>query len=156
MQVENFYHQCEPLFEEGEVINGIYCVKDGFCKLSKLSIKVGDDVYFHITNLEQDWDVPHGFSIRRAPTAELLIMPGETATLNWKPNKVGMVYDKIPTSYILDVAIKATYDMSTLRHHGYDEVSRNLKLQKLYKQVFKVQNHIRLKEHINKNKRTLW
>ena len=54
-------------------------------------IKVGDDVYFHITNLEQDWDVPHGFSIRRAPTAELLIMPGETATLNWKPNKVGMV-----------------------------------------------------------------
>jgi nitrous-oxide reductase len=54
-------------------------------------IKVGDDVYFHITNLEQDWDVPHGFSIRRAPTAELLIMPGETATLNWKPKKVGMV-----------------------------------------------------------------
>ena len=54
-------------------------------------IKVGDDVYFHITNLEQDWDVPHGFSIRRAQTAELLIMPGETATLNWKPTKVGMV-----------------------------------------------------------------
>ena len=54
-------------------------------------IKVGDDVYFHITNLEQDWDVPHGFSIRRAQTAELLIMPGETATLNWKPSKVGIV-----------------------------------------------------------------
>lgn len=54
-------------------------------------IKVGDDVYFHITNLEQDWDVPHGFSIRRAQTAELLVMPGETATLNWKPSKVGIV-----------------------------------------------------------------
>ena len=54
-------------------------------------IKVGDEVYFHITNLEQDWDVPHGFSIRRAPTAELLIMPGETATLYWKPSKVGIV-----------------------------------------------------------------
>ena len=54
-------------------------------------IKVGDDVYFHITNLEQDWDVPHGFSIRRAQTAELLIMPGETSTLNWKPTKVGIV-----------------------------------------------------------------
>jgi nitrous-oxide reductase len=54
-------------------------------------LKVGDDVYFHITNLEQDWDVPHGFSIRRAQTAELLIMPGETATLNWKPSKVGIV-----------------------------------------------------------------
>ena len=22
-------------------------------------IKVGDKVYFHVTNLEQDWDVPH-------------------------------------------------------------------------------------------------
>ncbi len=54
-------------------------------------IKVGDDVYFHITNLEQDWDVPHGFSIRRAPTAELLIMPGETATLYYKANKAGII-----------------------------------------------------------------
>ncbi|MGV9004490.1 Sec-dependent nitrous-oxide reductase [Flavobacterium sp.] len=54
-------------------------------------IKLGDEVYFHVTNLEQDWDVPHGFSIRRAATAELLIMPGETATLYWKPTKVGIV-----------------------------------------------------------------
>ncbi len=54
-------------------------------------IKVGDNVYFHITNLEQDWDVPHGFSIRRAPTAEVLIMPGETSTLYWKATQVGIV-----------------------------------------------------------------
>ena len=54
-------------------------------------IKVGDEVYFHVTNLEQDWDIPHGFSIRRAPTAELLIMPGETSTLYWKAEEVGIV-----------------------------------------------------------------
>lgn len=47
------------------------------------------------------------------------------------------MYDGIPTSYILDVSIKATYDMSSIRYFGYDEVSRNLMLQKLYKQVFK-------------------
>lgn len=47
------------------------------------------------------------------------------------------MYDGIPTSYILDVSIKATYDMSNIRNFEYDEVSRNLKLQKLYKQVFK-------------------
>ena len=41
------------------------------------------------------------------------------------------MYDGIPTSYILDVSIKATYDMSSLRHIEYDAVSRNLKLQKL-------------------------
>ncbi|HYK77624.1 MAG TPA: Sec-dependent nitrous-oxide reductase [Daejeonella sp.] len=53
-------------------------------------IKVGDEVYVHVTNLEQDWDVPHGFAIKGANNAELLIMPGETATLKWVPDRVGM------------------------------------------------------------------
>ena len=47
-------------------------------------IQVGDTVYFHVTNLEQDWDVPHGMAtIGSAHDAELLIMPGETRTLKW-------------------------------------------------------------------------
>lgn len=54
-------------------------------------IKMGDEVYFHVTNLEQDWDVPHGFAVKAANTAELLIMPGETQTLKWIPEKVGVV-----------------------------------------------------------------
>jgi nitrous-oxide reductase len=54
-------------------------------------LRVGDDVYFHVTNLEQDWDVPHGFAIRGATNAEILIMPGETQTLKWKPLNVGVV-----------------------------------------------------------------
>ncbi|AMO21296.1 Sec-dependent nitrous-oxide reductase [Flavobacterium columnare] len=53
-------------------------------------IKLGDEVYFHVTNLEQDWDVPHGFAIKGADNGELLIMPGETATLQWIPKRVGM------------------------------------------------------------------
>lgn len=53
-------------------------------------IKVGDKVYFHVTNLEQDWDVPHGFSMMGAQNAELLIMPGQTRTLLWEPKKVGV------------------------------------------------------------------
>ncbi len=53
-------------------------------------VKLGDEVYFHVTNLEQDWDVPHGFAIKGADNGELLIMPGETATLKWKPNRVGI------------------------------------------------------------------
>lgn len=53
-------------------------------------IKVGDEVYFHVTNLEQDWDVPHGFAVKGASNAELLIMPGETQTLKWIPEKPGM------------------------------------------------------------------
>lgn len=53
-------------------------------------VRVGDEVYFHITNLEQDWDVPHGFAIRGANNAELLIMPGETQTLKWVADRVGI------------------------------------------------------------------
>lgn len=53
-------------------------------------VQVGDEVYFHITNLEQDWDVPHGFAIKGANNAELLIMPGETQTLKWVPVKAGI------------------------------------------------------------------
>jgi nitrous-oxide reductase len=54
-------------------------------------VRMGDEVYFHVTNLEQDWDVPHGFAIKGAANAEILIMPGETQTLKWIPTKVGVV-----------------------------------------------------------------
>ncbi|MCF8237306.1 MAG: Sec-dependent nitrous-oxide reductase [Saprospiraceae bacterium] len=54
-------------------------------------VKVGDRVYFHVTNLEQDWDVPHGFAIQGALNAELLIMPGQTETLVWYPQREGVI-----------------------------------------------------------------
>ena len=54
-------------------------------------VQVGDDVYFHVTNLEQDWDVPHGFVIKGANNAEILVMPGETQTLKWKATTVGVI-----------------------------------------------------------------
>jgi nitrous-oxide reductase len=53
-------------------------------------IQVGDSVFFHVTNLEQDWDVPHGFAIMGAQNAEVLIMPGQTRTLVWVPQRVGV------------------------------------------------------------------
>ncbi len=53
-------------------------------------VMVGDTVLFHVTNLEQDWDVPHGFAILGATTSELLVMPGETRTLRWLPLKPGV------------------------------------------------------------------
>jgi nitrous-oxide reductase len=53
-------------------------------------IKLGDKVFFHVTNLEQDWDVPHGLAIQGARNSELLIMPGETRTLVWEPERSGI------------------------------------------------------------------
>ncbi|MBL1281538.1 MAG: Sec-dependent nitrous-oxide reductase [Fluviicola sp.] len=53
-------------------------------------VKVGDKVFFHVTNLEQDYDVPHGISMIGANTSELLIMPGRTSTFTWNPKQVGV------------------------------------------------------------------
>jgi nitrous-oxide reductase len=53
-------------------------------------IRVGDTVYYHVTNVEQDWDVPHGFAQMGAQNAELLIMPGETRTMKWLPTRPGV------------------------------------------------------------------
>ena len=67
------------------------CIRSHFAPDNIEGIKVGDIVYWHVTNLEQDWDIPHGFAIKGANTSELLIMPGETATLKWEPKEIGIV-----------------------------------------------------------------
>ena len=76
-------------------------------------IKMGDEVYFHVTNLEQDWDVPHGFAIKGAANGELLVMPGETQTLKWIPDRVG-----ISPMYCTDFCSALHQEMS-----GYVRVS---------------------------------
>lgn len=53
-------------------------------------VQLGDEVYFHVTNIEQDWDMPHGFAVKGANNGELLVMPGETQTLKWVPDRVGV------------------------------------------------------------------
>ena len=53
-------------------------------------VKVGDTVYFHVTNIEQDWDIPHGFAVIGAKTSNILIMPGETLTIKWQPKAPGV------------------------------------------------------------------
>ncbi|MEP2025683.1 MAG: Sec-dependent nitrous-oxide reductase [Reichenbachiella sp.] len=53
-------------------------------------VKMGDKVYFHVTNLEQDYDVPHGVAMIGANTSELLIMPGQTETFAWTPKGEGV------------------------------------------------------------------
>lgn len=76
---------------EGDIVH-VYMttIRSHFAPDNIEGIKVGDKVYFHVTNLEQDWDVPHGFAIQGAQNAELLVMPGQTETLLWEPKSVGV------------------------------------------------------------------
>ena len=53
-------------------------------------VQLGDTVYFHVTNIEQDWDILHGFAVMGAQNSELILQPGETRTLRWVPNATGV------------------------------------------------------------------
>ena len=53
-------------------------------------VQLGDTVYFHVTNIEQDWDILHGFAILGANTSELILQPGETRTMKWIPTRAGI------------------------------------------------------------------
>jgi nitrous-oxide reductase len=53
-------------------------------------VQVGDTVVFHVTNIEQDWDILHGFAVLGMNTSELILPPGETRSLTWIPKGVGV------------------------------------------------------------------
>jgi len=53
-------------------------------------VQVGDTVVFHVTNIEQDWDILHGFAVLGMNTSELILQPGETRSLTWIPKGTGV------------------------------------------------------------------
>ena len=53
-------------------------------------VQIGDTVYFHVTNIEQDWDIVHGFAVLGAENSELIMAPGATRTLKWLPKTPGV------------------------------------------------------------------
>jgi nitrous-oxide reductase len=53
-------------------------------------VQLGDTVYYPVTNIEQDWDIVHGFAVLGANTAELILPPGGTRTLRWVPTTTGI------------------------------------------------------------------
>ena len=52
--------------------------------------RVGDKVYFHVTNIEQDFDIPHGFAVYGANLPNILVMPGQTKTVIFEANRPGV------------------------------------------------------------------
>ncbi len=49
----------------------------------------GDTVYFHVTNLEQDADITHGFGVLFS-NLDMQVEPGETKTLRWVAERAGV------------------------------------------------------------------
>lgn len=82
--------QSKVVREGNEVHIYMTMIRSHFAPDNIEGIQVGDKVYFHVTNLEQDFDVPHGISMIGANTSELLIMPGQTESFVWEPKQEGV------------------------------------------------------------------
>jgi nitrous-oxide reductase len=52
-------------------------------------VSEGDTIYFHVTNVEQDEDITHGFGVCFS-SQDMQIEPGETKTLKWVAAKAGV------------------------------------------------------------------
>lgn len=87
--------------------------------------------------------------VKHDGTTEPLDLAKASASLEWSMEGVPGVsqsevevqsklhfFDGIETSYITDIFIKTCDDLADLRNPNYDQVARNLKLQRLYKRVF--------------------
>lgn len=80
------------LTRQGRIVHiKMTAIRSHFAPDNIEGVQVGDSVLFHITNLEQDWDIPHGFAAMGSwNDAELLVMPGQTRTLTWVPKYPGV------------------------------------------------------------------
>jgi nitrous-oxide reductase len=68
----------------------LIAIRSHFAPDNLEGVMVGDTVYFHVTNIEQDWDILHGFAVLGAENSELILNPGETRTLRWIPKTPGV------------------------------------------------------------------
>lgn len=59
-------------------------------KPDMIEVNKGDTVYFHVTNLEQDFDIPHGFAVQGNKSTNILIMPGQTKTIRFEAERSGV------------------------------------------------------------------
>jgi nitrous-oxide reductase len=54
-----------------------------------IRVAAGDTVYFHLTNVEQDIDITHGFGILNS-NIDMQVEPGETKTVRWVATRAGI------------------------------------------------------------------
>lgn len=76
---------------EGKLVHvKMTAVRSHFAPDNIEGIVLGDTVLFHVTNIEQDWDILHGFAVLGMQNAELIMLPGETRTIRWIPRNIGI------------------------------------------------------------------
>lgn len=80
------------IMRQGNVVHvKLAAIRSHFAPDNLEGVRLGDTVYFHVTNIEQDWDIVHGFAVLgNTEASELILPPGETRTIKWIPKSVGV------------------------------------------------------------------
>ncbi|MBO6607020.1 Crp/Fnr family transcriptional regulator [Psychroserpens sp.] len=99
----------EIIFEEGDTLNGVYCVKDGICKMSKLSANGKDQ----IVKLIVKGDLMGKNSIIREESANLTAVALNDMEVCFIPKQEIMNDLKKNPNFSMEVLKKMTNDLKT-------------------------------------------
>ncbi len=75
---------------DGKVVHVYMTAIRSHFKPDVVELKVGDTAFFHVTSLEQDYDIDHGFAIEGMTVPNALLMPGETKTVRFDATTEGV------------------------------------------------------------------
>jgi nitrous-oxide reductase len=84
-----------------------------------INIKRKNKIYLHITNLEQNFNIPHGFIIKKILYSAILIMPGQTKTIILDNNKTNKKYLFVCTDIEHSVQEKTNQYIFIEKNHNY-------------------------------------
>ena len=113
----------EHIFEEGEITNGIYCIKDGFCKLSKLSANGKDQ----IVKLVKPGQLLGQHSMISEEPANLSAVAIEDMEVCFIPKKEIMQFFSQNNDFSMNVMKTICGDLKDADDHMVDMAQKNVK-----------------------------
>ena len=113
----------EHIFEEGEITNGIYCIKDGFCKLSKLSANGKDQ----IVKLVKPGQLLGQHSMISEEPANLSAVAIEDMEVCFIPKKEIMQFFSQNNDFSMNVIKTICGDLKDADDHMVDMAQKNVK-----------------------------
>ncbi len=113
----------EHIFEEGEITNGIYCIKDGFCKLSKLSANGKDQ----IVKLLKPGQLLGQHSMISEEPANLSAVAIEDMEVCFIPKKEIMQFFTQNNDFSMNVIKTICGDLKDADDHMVDMAQKNVK-----------------------------
>lgn len=113
----------EPIFEEGEITNGIYCIKEGICKLSKLSSNGKDQ----IVKLVKPGDLLGQRSMISEEPANLSAVALEDMEVCFIPKNEIMQFFNDNNDFSMNVMKTICGDLKEADQHMVDMAQKNVK-----------------------------